>query len=442
MHKSREALPYLTKSLHLLENTGDKKGLTDVNNILGNAYEEDGKYTGALACYEKMILLSNQIGYKEGLRDAYEKFSLFYKKQKQFEKALEYTLLFNSMKDSLLNKENFKQVSELNTRYETDKKEKEILLLTKDQQLKAKVIKQQQLVRWGLIIGLILLFISVFSIWRRYRFKQKANLLLQKQKKEIQEKNVLITDSIDYAKSIQEAVFPSPEEIKSYFTDSFLFYKPKSVVSGDFYWIHAHKNQVTLAVADCTGHGVPGAFMSLLGYNMLENEIKNSGHSSPAGTLDNLNTEMVHHFSKNGQSGDSKHGMDITVVSIDTITHQLQFAGAHHTLYIIRSKQLIELKGDKRGVGLRNKAQSPFTNLSFTLQKGDMIYAFTDGFPDQIGGENRKKFYYPPFKELLLSICELTPEEQQKKLDQVHIDWMGSKMDQTDDILIIGIRYT
>lgn len=202
----------------------------------------------------------------------------------------------------------------------------------------------------------------------------------------------------NYAKNIQEAVFPSVEEIKIHFRNSFLLYKPKSVVSGDFYWMHSSKDRLTFAIADCTGHGVPGAFMSLLGYNMLENEIKKSAHLTPAGILDGLNQEMIHHLSKNEQAGDARHGMDITLVSLDTATHQLQFAGAHHTLYIIRNKQLIELKGDKRGIGFKDKMQASFTDHFYQLEKGDLIYAFTDGFPDQIGGANRKKFYYPPSK--------------------------------------------
>ncbi len=350
--------------------------------------------------------------------------------------------MYNAMKDTLLNKDNFKQVAELNTRYETDKKEKEILLLTKDQELNAKTIKQQQLLRWGLIGGLGLLSISIISIYRRYRFKQKANIVLEKQKEEIHQKNILITDSIDYAKTIQEAVLPTAEETKNLFPESFVLYKPKSIISGDFYWLNTINEQLICAVADCTGHGVPGAFMSLLGYNMLEDVVKTAVNPSPAPLLDALNYQVTTRLSGDDKGETIKHGMDISLISINKSTNRLEFAGAHNSLYLIRNSELIELKADKIGIGSASRQKNgSFTNQHIELQKGDMIYLFTDGFPDQIGGPNRKKFYYPPFKELLISISQLPPEIQRNKLNDSHVQWLGEKYDQTDDILIMGIRY-
>jgi tetratricopeptide (TPR) repeat protein len=438
---TEQALYYQLKSLRLYQKMGDKKGIAESFGGIGNIYAATGNTKEAEHYYNKMLVLVQEIDFKEGIRNAYENLASVYKKQKQFEKALEYTTLFNEIKDSILNKDNFKQVSELNTRYETDKKEKEILLLTKDQELNAKIIKQQQLVRWGLIGGLILLFISIFSIYRRYQFKQKANVLLETQKEEIQEKNMLITDSIDYAKTIQETVLPTSKEIKELFPQSFLLYKPKSIVSGDFYWMNKQDDNLLCAIADCTGHGVPGAFMSLLGYNMLENVSKKNETIEPARILNDLNTELIRSLSKEEAIDDMKHGMDISLIAINTTVHQLQFAGAHNAIYIVRNKTLTELKANKKGIGSIDKKNTCFTNQSFDLQKGDMIYLFTDGFPDQIGGPNRKKFYYPPFKELLLSISTLEPHLQHSRLEQAHSEWLGTKMDQTDDILIMGVRY-
>lgn len=365
---------------------------------------------------------------------------LKFKKQKQFEKALIYTELYNSLKDSLLNKENFKQVTELNTRYETEKKEKEILLLTKDQQLNAKIIKQQQLVRWGLLGGLGLLVVSIISIYRRYRFKQKANIILEKQKEEIHKKNILITDSIDYAKTIQEAVLPTMEQIKKALPDSFILYKPKAIVSGDFYWLTINHNRLICAVADCTGHGVPGAFMSLLGYNMLEEVAKIASEANPAGMLDVLNQQILTQLSGDDKEETIKHGMDISLIAIDKTTDQLEYAGAHNSVYIIRQKELIELKADKTGIGTNKKNNKSFLNQYYDLKKGDMIYLFTAGFPDQLGGPQRKKFFYAPFKELLIELSVLDMETQRTKLNEAHVQWQGS-MDQTDDILILGMRY-
>jgi serine phosphatase RsbU (regulator of sigma subunit) len=435
------AIAYQLKSYTLSKEIGDKKTLIQACDAIANSYENKRDFTKALHYNLEMLSLSKELNYREASKMAYKNLASIYKQQKQYEKAFEYLELYNTTKDSLLNKENFKEVIELNTRYQTDKKEKEILLLTKDQQLNAKIIRQQQLVRWGLIGGLALLGISIFSIYRRYRFKQKANVILEKQKQDIQQKNILITDSIEYAKTIQEAVLPTAQEIKNLFPESFILYKPKAIVSGDFYWINNAKRHLVCAVVDCTGHGVPGAFMSLLGYNMLEDVVQTAATKSPGPMLDALNQQVITRLSGDDTQEKIKHGMDISLISIDKATDRLEFAGAHNSLYILRTGELIELKADKMGIGMNKQQDKFFSNQEIELQKGDMIYLFTDGFPDQIGGPNRKKFFYPPFKELLKNISSLTPELQQAKLNEAHRRWMGDNMDQTDDILIIGIRY-
>ncbi|HSH65335.1 MAG TPA: SpoIIE family protein phosphatase, partial [Bacteroidia bacterium] len=218
------------------------------------------------------------------------------------------------------------------------------------------------------------------------------------------------------------------------------FYKPKAIVSGDFYWLNIVDNRLVCAVADCTGHGVPGAFMSLLGYNILENVIKKPVMTNPAIVLDDLNTEIINRLSK-GQKETVNHGMDISLIFIDKATEMLQFAGAHNPIYIVRQNELIELKADKMGIGFNKEGKNNFSCQQFQLKKGDMIYLFTDGFPDQVGGPKRKKFFYGPFKELLVSINQLDVEMQRNKLDEIHVQWQDNKYEQTDDILIMGIRY-
>ncbi len=435
------ALSFYLKSLSLSKKTGHRPGLVNASGGIGQVYEEKGNYAQALTYYDQMLTVAKELDSKDGIKDAYFHHASVYTKLKEFEKALEYTELFHNAKDTLLNTDNFKQVAELNTRYETDKKEKEILLLTKDQELNAKTIKQQQLLRWGLIGGLGLLSISIITIYRRYRFKQRANQVLEKQKEEIQQKNILITDSIDYAKTIQDAVFPTMQEINNLLPESFILYKPKAIVSGDFYWLSEVKNKLICAVADCTGHGVPGAFMSLLGYNMLEDVVKTSTSIEPGVLLDTLNQQVMQRLSGDDKEETVKHGMDISLISIDKTTNRLEFAGAHNAIYIVRDRELIELKADKMGIGANKKQDRFFSSQAFNLKESDMIYLFTDGFPDQIGGANRKKFYYPPFKELLVSISQLTMEEQTSKLNDTHIAWMGNKVEQIDDVLIMGIRY-
>jgi serine phosphatase RsbU (regulator of sigma subunit) len=441
LDKIDEALAYQLKSLNSAEIGSDKRGILTAYHAIGRVYEAKKNYSEAIRYYRMALDIAKNINLKQGVMESFKGLASTYKASKNFETSLHYLDLYYTEKDSMLNKENFKQLVEMNTRYETEKKEKEILLLTKDQELNAKIIRQQQLERWGLIGGLVLLSISIASIYKRYHFKKKANVLLEKQKGEIQQKNMLITDSIDYAQTIQEAVLPTTEEIKKLLPESFVLYKPKAIVSGDFYWLTAVNDQLTCAVADCTGHGVPGAFMSLLGYNILEDVAKTLPESRPAIILDALHQQVMTRLSGNDTTETPKHGMDISLISIDPHTDILEFAGAHNSLYIVRGMELIELKADKMNIGDNKQKNKNFTNQFVELKKGDMIYLFTDGFPDQIGGPNRKKFYYQPFKDLLVSISALNMEEQKLKLDEAHMSWMGEKKDQTDDILIMGIRY-
>lgn len=439
--KMQEALKYQLKAFKIMEELGYEKDIITSGNALGMTYEENQDYTKALEYYEKSLKKASDIDFREGIKDAYGNMSSTYKKMGNYQKALEYNELFYHEKDSLLNKEVAKQVTEINTKYQTEKKEQEIQLLTKDQQLKDKTLREQKVVRIALLVGLGLLFVLSFTLYNRYRFKQKANTLLEKQKKEIQEQNILITDSIDYAKTIQEAVFPSEGRMRNFFPDSFVLYKPKAIVSGDFYQVIEKNNKIICTVADCTGHGIPGAFMSLLGFNMLENIIEKTDVMNPAVILTELNQKMVTTMSQDPANATSvKHGMDASLIVIDKEAMELQFAGAHNSLYHVRGHELTEIKADKMSVGSYKDGQLvEFSNHVIPLQKGDVFYLFSDGFPDQIGGPNRKKFYYPPFKDLLLSIHTSGVEEQKAMLDKTITEWRGER-DQTDDILVVGIK--
>jgi serine phosphatase RsbU (regulator of sigma subunit) len=440
-HKLAEALNYFQKAEVLCEELQDQALLIETFNGLGRCYEQKENYEDAQNYYTKALNISKEINYRTGILDAYNNMSSINEKLKNFQKSLEYHKLYGNLKDKLLNEESLKQTAELNARYETDKKEKEIQLLTKDQQLKDKSLKEQRLVRIGLIIGLGLFLALSFLLFNRYRFKQKANLLLEKQKQEIQQKNVLITDSIDYAKTIQEAILPDDEKLNATFPECFILYKPKAIVSGDFYWIGKKDNKIICAVADCTGHGVPGAFMSLLGHNILENVIQRDTSTDPGAILTSLNQEIVARFSNGEEQYTVKHGMDIAIISIDSLHQQLQYAGARNSLYLLRENKLIEIKADRMTTGIVNRDRTTieYTNNSMGLQKGDMLYLFSDGFPDQKGGPDKKKFYYQPFKDLLTTISNLPVEEQKQKLNDTIMNWMGTG-EQIDDILVMGIR--
>ncbi len=277
---------------------------------------------------------------------------------------------------------------------------------------------------------------------------EKENVIRQNeeinvQKIELEKKNNHITDSIDSAKNIQDAILPPIEYIRTLLPDSFILYKPKDIVSGDFYWMHKSNNKILVAAVDCTGHGVPGAFMSLLGYNLLETVVKGNNLTQPAAILDKLNEEIIEVLRQNKGESAVKSGMDIALIAIDTTKNELEYAGAHNALFVVRNHELIEVKANKLPIGSSSEilTGSMFTNNSLKLNKNDTIYIFSDGFADQIGGPERKKFYYQPFKDLLISFKGLSMEQQKNQLEEVTTLWRG-KREQTDDILIIGIRIT
>ena len=438
--KYSEAINYLLRALKIQEEIGDKEGIIKTNISIGNVYENKKNLANAITYYTAALNASISIGLKERVKNSYENLASVYTKAGDYKNALHFNILYYAEKDSILNKESIKQIAELNTKYETQKKENEIHFLLKDQELREKKASEQKLIRLGLMIGLGVLVILLFLVYQRYRFKQKANLLLEKQKNEIAQQSTLITDSIDYAKNIQDAVLPTEKQVKDLLPQSFILFKPKAVVSGDFYWIAEKNNAIICIVADCTGHGVPGAFMSLLGMNMLDN-ITNKEEPVASTILNSLNSAVIAKLSQPTiEKPFLKHGMDMSILIIDKIKMQGQFAGAHNSLYFIREGEMKEIKADKITIGSIRDAEHPiFANHVFDIQKEDVFYLFTDGFPDQRGGPNRKKFYYAPFKELLFSIHQLNLNEQKAALDKTITTWAGD-IEQIDDILIMGIK--
>lgn len=297
------------------------------------------------------------------------------------------------------------------------------------------------------------------------KVKERTEEVVQKSK-EIELKNRDIIDSINYAKRIQYAILPSKDEFEKTLKNTYVLFHPKDIVSGDFYWNYAlskpdnKEEKLFFAAADCTGHGVPGAFMSIVGYNLLDKIVGEYKVTQPAEILNHLNKGVSATLRQNAEHHqDVKDGMDISLCSYQASTHTLEFAGAFNPLYIVSENEIIEsngevltpsiihenglklyeVKADRFPIGNINNEARKFTNHSFTLKKGDMVYLFSDGYADQFGGPNNKKFRYKQFKELLLSVYHLPIEEQKKKLITVFEDWRGNN-EQVDDIIIIGSK--
>ena len=268
--------------------------------------------------------------------------------------------------------------------------------------------------------------------------KQKEEIELKTKELEILFKQV--TDSIHYAKRIQEAILPPNNLVKQILPESFVLYKPKDIVSGDFYWIDKKKEWCYFAAVDCTGHGVPGAFMSIVGYNLLKDILKNTDSMQPSIIMDKMNDGVANTLHTNTTSGkQTKDGMDMTLCALNYDTLELQFSGAFNPLYIIRENELIQYKADKFPVGMFIGEKQNFTNHSIQLQKGDSIYIFSDGYADQFGGPRGKKFMAGNFRQLLSDVSKLPIERQKTMLNQTIEEWRGN-LEQVDDILIIGVK--
>ena len=259
--------------------------------------------------------------------------------------------------------------------------------------------------------------------------------------RELHEKNTEIVDSIKYAKRIQSAILPPPNLYKSHLKESFVLYKPKDIVAGDFYWIEPANERVLFAAADCTGHGVPGAMLSVVCNGGLNRSVREHGLTDPGKILDKTRELVIQEFEKSDE--EIKDGMDIALCSLDG--YKLQYAGAHNPLWIIRNEEVIETKADRQPISKFHKPL-PYTTHTFDLEKGDTIYIFSDGYVDQFGGAHLpggraggKKFMAKAFRLLLLSIQDKRMEEQQLLIDEAFENWRGN-LEQTDDVCVIGVR--
>ncbi len=311
-------------------------------------------------------------------------------------------------------------------------------LFTKDS-----TIEEQKSIIWLSAIFLIIVSVLGGLAYRSYRLKNKANAIIIAQKDEIEEQHEIleeqhkeITDSINYAKRIQDAILPPLKLVKGYMPDSFILYKPKDIVAGDFYWMEGINNLIIFAAADCTGHGVPGAMVSVVCHNAMNRSVKEFMLVKPNEILDKTREIVMETFEKSDE--DVNDGMDIALCSINTESKKLNFSGANNGLYLVRNNEVTQLKPDKQPIG-NYKDAKPFTNHELNLEKGDVIYAFSDGYPDQFGGPKGKKFMYKPFRNLLLEIHQQPMDEQHNILLKAFEDWRGD-LEQIDDVCVIGVR--
>ncbi|MES2837754.1 MAG: SpoIIE family protein phosphatase [Bacteroidota bacterium] len=295
----------------------------------------------------------------------------------------------------------------------------------------------------NLIIS-IAIFVFIALIMLRYikqiiEAEEESKRIIQESSEIISQKNKDILDSINYAKRIQNAILAPKEEVFSVFKNAFILYKPKDIVSGDFYYFSTVNNKAILAAADCTGHGVPGALMSMIGNDLLNHITKERKIEKPSEILDLLHKGITNVLKQDNKAGETRDGMDIALLSFDFDNNVLEYAGAYRSLTLVRDGVLTEYKANKFPIGNAQQDRDNFTNNTINLQKGDTFYFFTDGYADQFGGESGKKFMVKKFHNLLIECSKEDIKKQEQILDTAIENWKGDH-EQVDDILVIGVR--
>jgi len=462
--KYDKAIEYYFKSLKISEGLNDLEGITtkllNISNlyVILNQFEEAEKYL------KRGLQISHQLGSKQDLFHAYETYTTIYEKMGKPALALKNYRTAMAYKDSIYNEENKKEILLQEVNFEFEKKqaieqaehEKELAVAASEQ-------KRQQLFLVFLAVVLLAVIIISFIIYKSLKNSNKQKQLIELQKFEVEQQKIIvdnknkeITDSIVYARRIQQAILPPKEVLSKNLENGFILYKPKDVVSGDFYWMEssntngALERAIFLAAADCTGHGVPGAMVSVVCNNALNRAVREFKLTNPAEILDKVRSLVIETFEKSEE--EVNDGMDIALCSLtfqipsselnesETVA-TLQYAGANNALYMVKTndkEKLVEIKPNKQPIGKVDNPE-PFTQHTIKLQKGDTIYMFTDGFADQFGGKKGKKLMYKPFKNLLLSIQDKTMDEQKAMLEQYFEEWKGN-LEQVDDVCVIGVR--
>ncbi len=476
------ALDYYQKALSIDKLLSDKKFIANSYINIGKAKLELGYYDQAYLSLTAGQKVAKGIGAKWELQQVYQFLSMLEEKRNNPAKALAYFHTAMFYKDSILNEKAQRSITLLQTLYKTERAEKENQLLRKNQEIQDKEIKQQRVLTISLIVGIIMAFLLVSLIYNAFRIKRRAAIKLQVQKHEIEEINVelsmqkeeiltqkeeiekqrnsisqknkhledayriiedyinKITDSIKYAEQIQKAILPPAKVVHGLFERSFIYYKPKDIVSGDFYWFGKRDNKILFAVADCTGHGVPGAFMSIVGYDLINRAVNENGITRPSDILEYLNDQIRISLRKEEEDLVLKDGMDIAFCSLDTTTLLLEYSGALCPLVYISEGKAHEIKPDSSSIGISiRKLNRNFTNHEVQLKPNDNIYLFSDGFIDQFGGAHRKKFMRQNFINTLLDISNSEVYDQPSLLEDVFVRWKGGN-EQIDDILVVGIK--
>ncbi|HWY10063.1 MAG TPA: DUF2225 domain-containing protein [Bacteroidia bacterium] len=438
-HNYDSAIVYFKKSLQFLKKFGEGPGHVYNYNELGGCLMQQGKFKDAEPYLLKALAISEVTGQLSERGDVCGHLSNLYDEMKDFKKSLYYNRLELEIHDSIYNESSRNNIIKKDLEHDFQNQQK---LQKKEQEAKDVVaeakIQNQKRIIYGAAIALAIVSLLVLLVLRGYNQKRKANTIISKQKEIVEAKQKEILSSIYYAKRIQNALLTSENYFKKRLDNFFILYKPKDIVSGDFYWALEHKGIFYLIVADCTGHGVPGAFMSLLNISILNELIIEKGILTPDLILNEARKEIIR--SLNPEGGDeSKDGMDCILCAIDLKKNKMRYACANNSFLLVRNNELIISETDKMPVGLSHDNSKPFTLHEIELFKNDTLYLITDGYADQFGGPKGKKFKHKQLQGLVLRTNNLHAEEQKAELNKKFEDWKD-ELEQVDDVCVIGIR--
>lgn len=386
-----------------------------------------------------IIPILEQKNYRDFLVTAYETYYLIYEKEKSFEKALEYHILFKTAHDTLSASIFKSNMQEKESSYEIEKRENNIKKLEHINELSELRNKQNKYVILGMSLVAVLIIGFSINLFRSNKNKQKANQLLSQQNKIIAEKKEEIEQSIHYAKGIQNAILPSVKDLKAQLPESFVIYIPKDVVSGDFYWFHKVQNNMLLAAADCTGHGVPGSLMSIVSIDKLNQAIFEKKLTSPAAILKSINNDVKNALKQDDSSNKQRDGLDIALISLNAEKGTITYSGANRPLWIIRENSLIDFKATKHAIAGHTDFNFEYGEQEVRVQKNDLILLFSDGYADQFGGKDGKKMMTRNFKDQVCGLANKPVIEIEQHLVRYFSEWKGN-YEQVDDVLVIGFK--
>lgn len=462
-----KALSYFFKAQNIEETNNLEQNLIGTYYNIGYAYWYQKKYKKAEETFKKGMKVADKLGLISELSNFLFALHETALKQNNYKKAYNYLTRHLEYEKIMLNEEKYKQITEIETKYKLEQRENEILLYEAE-------IHRQNLYIWIGVFGILLLIALLLNLNIRIKHKKRINKALyeknteikvkskrvEEQRDKIANQNKEITDSIQYAGLIQSSLLPEINNIKEHLPETFVLFKPRDIVSGDFFWFYKKHNKNIIAAVDCTGHGVPGALMSMLGISFL-NEIVNQIQYDSINAAELLNRlrEKVISTMQSKKQFSLKDGMDMSICVIENKhdKHTVEYSGANNSLFIvsensnfnyalankqttIETKSLYEIKADKMYIGYSEKREKPYTNHKFTCYPNDRIFLFSDGFADQFGGENKKKLKSKGFKEIITKTSIENIDKQEDALDNFIEKWKNG-IEQIDDILIIGIKF-